>query len=65
MGLFHQPMNSQHLEQGQTHWMRDKYSFTLDPKSYLRAPLTAQGTRGGICRNRAAHREMQGHSRCQ
>lgn len=57
MGLFHQPVNSQHLEQ-----VTDKCSFT-QAQILARHLLTHQRT--NTCRNGAAHRETEGHSRRQ
>ena len=51
MGLFHQPVNSQHLEQ-----VTDKCSFT-QPQILAQHLLTHQGTDRSTCRNGAAHRE--------
>ena len=59
MGLFHQPVDSQHLEQ-----VTNKCSFT-QPQILAQHLLTHQGTDSSTCRNGAAHRETEGHSRRQ
>lgn len=59
MSLLHWPLNSQHLEQ-----VRGKCSL-IQPQILAQHLLTHQGTHSSTCRNGAAHRQTESHSRRQ